>query len=685
LEALGSNDPTTVGNYQLTAVLGNGGMGRVYLGHSPSGRRVAIKVIQADLVQEPEIRQRFAREVAASRAVGGFFTAGVVDADLDADPPWLVTTFIPGPSLRSAVGQVGPLPLASVRAIGAALAEALSAIHAVGLIHRDLKPGNILLASDGPRLIDFGISALSGSQTLTRAGAILGSPGYMSPEQIEGRAVGPPTDVFALGAVLVFAATGRDLFDADSFPSLLYKTVHAQPNLSDVPAALLPVVTSCLDKDPSRRPDLRTVLHEFTSGQNLASMFAPGWLPAALTRDPDPIGTVRAKTPPAHPAEALTTPVHAAEAPTMRPHRAAAPTMRPRPAEPTPAEPGVPAPSVAAPTYRPPAPAMVPPASPPLPPDQPAGAARSYGQARPVTGAGKPAPPVRRRRGLVTAILVAVTVLGVSGCLVLSQLLPGSTSSSGDPTASIDVLAVPAVGTCYVTPVSSKFNPVAEQAQPVACEEQHRLETIASGKIDAAADSEPPPLASQVVHDLYVECETAAQLFLGTPWRTTYTMLVLSLPSTDAWRQGATWYRCDLAASDISAQETTVQVTGTLKGNAKPITCLSFSYQGTAVKGIQPSDCAARHHGEFAGLIRLPDSDKTGDALVTDLTNRCAPVVLGFLGSSRIANELTYWFVNDNTVHTLDRNVLCVVAIDQDRGTLVGSLRGIGAGAIPVG
>ena len=162
-------------------------------------------------------------------------------------------------------------------------------------------------------------------------------------------------------------------------------------------------------------------------------------------------------------------------------------------------------------------------------------------------------------------------------------------------------------------------------------------------------------------------------------------MLVLSLPGPDAWRQGATWYRCDLASSDFSAQTTTVPVTGTLRGSARPITCLSFTYQGTAVRGIQPSDCTAPHHGELAGLIRLPEPDRAGDALVTDLTNRCGPVVLGFLGSSRIANELTYWFIHDDTVNTPDRNVLCVVAIDQNRGTLVGSLRGIGAGAIPVG
>ena len=451
-----------------------------------------------------------------------------------------------------------------MRAIGAALAEALSAIHAVGLIHRDLKPGNILLASDGPRLIDFGISALSGSRTLTRLGAIMGSPGYMSPEQIEGKAVGPPTDVFALGAVLVFAVTGTDPFGGDSVPSLLYKTVHAPPDLSHVPDELLPLVTSCLDKDPSRRPDLRTVLHEFTSGQNLASMFAPGWLPAALNRDSDPMGTVlpaappRARTPPRrpphpHPRRRPPRPAHPAEAPTTPPHPAEAPTTPPHPAEPRPAEPGVPATPVATPTHSP-APAKVPRGSPPVPPDRPAGAAWPYGQPGPDPGAGWPAqaPPARRRRGLVAAILIAVVGLGFAGYFVVSRMLPSGTPSAGDPTASIDVLAVPAVGTCYLTRVSSKFNPVAERAERVACEEKHTLETIASGRVDAAANPEQPGIASPVVRDLYARCETAAKTFLGAPWRTTYTMLVLSLPSTGAWRQGATWYRCDLASSDIS-------------------------------------------------------------------------------------------------------------------------------------
>ena len=637
MEALGSNDPTSVGKYQLTAVLGTGGMGRVYLAHSPSGRRVAIKVIRADLVQESEIRQRFAREVAASRAVSGFFTAGVVDADIDADPPWLATTFIPGPSLRSAVHQIGPLSAASARAIGAALAEALSAIHAVGLIHRDLKPGNILLASDGPRLIDFGISALTGSQTLTSTGAIMGSPGYMSPEQIEGRAVGPATDVFALGAVVAFAVTGRDPFGGDSMASSAYRTVHAQPDLSQVPDDLLPLVRSCLEKDPSQRPDLRTLLHDFTSGQDLASMFARGWLPAALTRETDP-------------ADAVVP----AEAPTARPHPAEAPTHLP-------------------------ALATVPPASPPAPPSQTAGTTRPPVQPGPVPGAGSPAQtsPVRRRLGLVAAVLIAVVGLGVAASFVLSGAPQDGNPSTGD-------LAVPGVGTCYLTRVSSKFNPIGEQAQRVACTEQHTLETIASGKVDAAANPEPPAVASRAARDLYARCETAAEKFLGAPWRTTYTMLTLSLPSADAWQRGATWYRCDLAASDFVAQETTIQVTGTLKGSANPIKCLSFSYQGTTPTDIEPRDCTAPHHGEFAGLVRLPDTQLTGEALRTDLINRCKSVVLAFLGSSRIADELAFWFLRDATVNTLDRNVPCVVAIERNGGTLAGSLRGIGAGAIPV-
>ena len=359
--------------------------------------------------------------------------------------------------------------------------------------------------------------------------------------------------------------------------------------------------------------------------------------------------------------------------------------MPPHPAEPTPTEPGVPPTPVTMPTHSP-APAKVSLGSLPVRPDQPAGAAWPYGQPGPDPGARRPAPapPARRRRGLVAAIVIAVAGLGVAGCFALSRMLPGGTSTAGDPTTSIDVLAVPAVGTCHLTRVSSKFNPVAERAERVACNEKHTLETIASGPVDAAANPEQPGIASPVVRDLYARCETAAKTFLGAPWRTTYTMLVLSLPSTGAWRKGATWYRCDLASSDFTAQATTFEVTGTLKGKAKPIRCLSFTYEGTALGDIEPSDCTAPHNGEFAGLVRLPDTQLTGEALRTDLINRCKSVVLAFLGSSRIADELAFWFLRDATVNTLDRNVPCVVAIERNGGTLAGSLRGIGAGAIPV-
>ncbi|MDT3444636.1 PQQ-binding-like beta-propeller repeat protein [Pseudofrankia sp. BMG5.37] len=291
MEALGPNDPPTVGSYRLAAVLGSGGMGRVYLAFSPSGRRVAIKVIRPDLVQETHIRQRFAREVAASRAVSGFFAAPVIDADLDADPPWLATAFIPGPSLNAAIHDAGPLPMASVRALGAALAEALTAVHAAGLIHRDLKPANVLLAPDGPRLIDFGISSLADSGTLTHAGAMMGSPGFMSPEQVQGKPVGPPTDIFAFGAVLAFTVTGTGPFGVGSVPAMLYRSVHAPPELAQVPDELRPLLAACLSKDPARRPDLATILRELTGGQGAADMFPPGWLAAAFAQAPITIET----------------------------------------------------------------------------------------------------------------------------------------------------------------------------------------------------------------------------------------------------------------------------------------------------------------------------------------------------------------------------------------------------------
>src|SRR5215469_16089906 len=206
-------DPQTIGPYRLVGQLGQGGMGRVFLGVSPGGRPVAVKAIRAELAADPQFRMRFGREVAAARRVSGVFTATVVDADIDGPVAWMATAYVPGPSLAEAVDSYGPLPRASLLALAAGLAESLNAIHAAGLVHRDLKPSNVLLAEDGPRVIDFGISrAVESATSLTQTGLVIGSPGFMSPEQAVGADVGPPSDIFSLGAVLAFAATGEGPF-----------------------------------------------------------------------------------------------------------------------------------------------------------------------------------------------------------------------------------------------------------------------------------------------------------------------------------------------------------------------------------------------------------------------------------------------------------------------------------------
>ena len=212
MDELQSEDPRQIGPYWLERRLGSGGMGRVYLGRSPGGRQVAIKVIRPDLAEDADFRARFAREVSAARKVSGIFTASVVDADLEGPVPWLATSYIAGPSLADAVATRGPMPESFVLRLAAGLAEGLSAIHAAGVVHRDLKPSNVLLADDGPRLIDFGISRSMEASALTQTGTVVGSPGFMSPEQTQGREVGPPSDIFSLGAVLTFAATGEGPF-----------------------------------------------------------------------------------------------------------------------------------------------------------------------------------------------------------------------------------------------------------------------------------------------------------------------------------------------------------------------------------------------------------------------------------------------------------------------------------------
>ena len=259
-QELRPDDPGRIGPYQLRGILGTGGMGRVFLGASADGQLAAVKVIRADLATDPEFRARFGREVTVARKVSNPFTAALIGADADSPVPWLATAYVPGPSLADAVAERGPLPAASVRELAAGLAAGLSGIHAAGVVHRDLKPSNVLLAPDGPRIIDFGISVAAQTSPLTRTGLLIGSPGYMSPEQVEGREVGPPSDIFSLGAVLAFAATGEAPFGSGSAPTLAYRAVYRQVNLDRVPAELRGLIECCLAKDPGQRPAARDLM-----------------------------------------------------------------------------------------------------------------------------------------------------------------------------------------------------------------------------------------------------------------------------------------------------------------------------------------------------------------------------------------------------------------------------------------
>lgn len=281
MAALEPEDPISVGTYQLLGRLGVGGMGRVFLGRSPGGRAVAVKVVHAELVRRPEFRSRFRREVQAARQVSGAFTAPVIDADPDAPLPWLVTSYIAGPSLQQAVADHGPPPAPVVLALAAGLAEALMSIHAVGLVHRDLKPSNVLLAEDGPRVIDFGIARGLEVSSITGTGHVLGSPGYMSPEQVNGGGVTAASDVFALGAVLAYAATGANPFGEGPTPALLYRVVHTEPDIRTVTdPGLYALIAACLAKDPGRRPTPREVLAAAAPGAGRVSD-ARHWKPAA--------------------------------------------------------------------------------------------------------------------------------------------------------------------------------------------------------------------------------------------------------------------------------------------------------------------------------------------------------------------------------------------------------------------
>ncbi len=284
VEPLTSADPREVAGYQLRGRLGAGGMGRVYLAFTRGGRAVAVKVVRAEFGQEEEFRDRFRREVVAAQRVHGMYAAQVLDADPDARQPWLATAYVPGLSLQQAVTDHGPLPPDSVFLLLAGIAEALQAIHAVGIVHRDLKPSNVILAADGPRVIDFGIARAVAAPSLTRGGLQIGSPRFMAPEQAGGQLVTPAVDVFALGSLATFAIAGRPPFGVGGAVAVLYRVLNEAPDLGGCPADLRPLIERCLAKDPAQRPQpaeiIDTCQARMTDG---ALAFDGSWLPPAVS------------------------------------------------------------------------------------------------------------------------------------------------------------------------------------------------------------------------------------------------------------------------------------------------------------------------------------------------------------------------------------------------------------------
>ncbi|WP_314175756.1 protein kinase domain-containing protein [Streptomyces winkii] len=290
MKGLSAGDPRWIGDYRLLGRLGEGGMGRVYLARSGRGRTVAVKAVQDELARQPDFRRRFAQEITAARKVGGEWTAPVLDADTEAETPWVATGYIAGPSLSEVVDdQFGPLPTESVTALASGLVRALHDIHRAGLVHRDLKPSNILITIDGPRVIDFGIaraldSAVQSAGGLTRTGALVGSPGFMSPEQVRGLQTTAASDIFCLGAVLAYAATGRMPFGtADSgVHALLFRIAEEEPELAGLEGPLLDIVSACLTKAPAGRPTLETLMQRTEGG--LKGTWLPGEVLAELGR-----------------------------------------------------------------------------------------------------------------------------------------------------------------------------------------------------------------------------------------------------------------------------------------------------------------------------------------------------------------------------------------------------------------
>nr|WSX50060.1 serine/threonine protein kinase [Streptomyces sp. NBC_00974] len=459
-QPLKAEDPAVVGGYRLAAVLGAGGMGKVYLSYTPGGRPIAIKVIRAEFGEDPEFRRRFQQEVRAAQRVQGLYTAPVIDSDTEGSQPWLATAYVPGPSLAHAVSLHGGLPPRSVLLLIVGVAEALHVIHGAGIVHRDLKPANVLLASDGPRVIDFGIARAADSTALTNTGVSIGTPAFMAPEQASAGTVTPATDIFALGQIAAFAAIGASVYGDGPSHAVLYRIVHEDPDLSGLPEELRPVVTRCLSRAPADRPTLAEIIELCNEASDAPLRQGEDWLPRAVTGSiterlqlPAPAPTPPPQPPTAAPPAPSTPPTPTELSPQpSAPHTPPAPAASPYPptgtaAAPTQAAPAQPAPGTVPPGYRTPPPyarPAYPQPSPAQPPYQQQYPQPQYAQPTYVPGHGTPPgfhapgfappqPPRPKRTGLIVAGSVVAAVIGLA---VIGSLLPDGKDKTADSKAS---------------------------------------------------------------------------------------------------------------------------------------------------------------------------------------------------------------------------------------------------------
>ncbi|MFI9050955.1 protein kinase [Streptomyces sp. NPDC053427] len=408
-QPLEGDDPRAIAGYRLAAKLGAGGMGKVYLSYTPGGRPVAIKVIRPEFSEDAEFRRRFKQEVQSAQRVQGLFTAPVIDSDSDGASPWLATAYVPGPSLSAAIAEHGKLPVPTVLLMVAGIAEALQVIHGAGIVHRDLKPSNVLLAADGPRVIDFGIARAADATSLTSSGVTVGTPTFMAPEQAAGSTITPATDIFALGQVAAYAAIGTPAFGEGTSHGVLYRIVHEEPDLTGLPDELRELVSRCLAKEAADRPSVAEVIALCGEASGQTQLRRPeDWLPTAVAAD------ITARTAAPAPAQAPPPPVESPATQPLGRQSAApqAPAHPPAPPVPTaPSHPQTPPPGFGPAAYAPTANATAP---------------LTQVGGGPAGHAPAPQPPKKKRKGLVTALaLTCMLVFAGAGGTAVYYVMKG--------------------------------------------------------------------------------------------------------------------------------------------------------------------------------------------------------------------------------------------------------------------